>query len=92
MGFYEQVPEIAKLRVEYLWQIGQRILGLNTALQDQWENWKEDFGASVFNTDKSLRSGLFSAVLNSNDGSAGRNFTLSELWAEGSFLMLAGRS
>lgn len=87
MGFYEQFPEIAKLRLEYGLIFGRRLLRLDTAAQDQWQDWKDHFGASVLQNGQSQQGNLFSAVLNSRD-----KFPLSELWAEGSFLMLAGKS
>lgn len=86
MGFYEQFPGIAKLRLEYVLLFGRRLLRLNTAAQDQWEDWKDRFAASVLQEDQSQQKGLFSTVLKLRN-----NFSLSELWAEGSFLMLAGK-
>ena len=87
MGFYEQFPAIAKLRLEYGLIFARRLLRLDTAAQDQWQAWKDHFGASVLQNGQSRQKNLFSAVLHSGD-----KMTLSELWAEGSFLMLAGRS
>ena len=86
MGFYEQFPEIAKIRLEYGLIFGRRLLRLDTAAQDQWVEWKDHFSASILQNGQSRKETLFSAVLNSRD-----KVPLSELWAEGSFLMLAGK-
>ncbi len=87
MGFYEQFPEIAKLRLENYLLSGQRLLRFNTAAQDQWNDWKNDFCNSILRMHQPQQKSLFSNVLNSPE-----NLQLSELWAEGSFLMLAGKS
>ena len=87
MGFYEQFPEIAKLRLEYGLIFGRRLLRLDTAAQDEWQVWKDQFSASILQNTQSQQGNLFSAVLNSRD-----RVSPSELWAEGSFLMLAGKS
>lgn len=89
MGFYEQIPEMAKFRLEDGLLSVRRLFDFNTAAQEQnqWKDWKDRFGASILQKDQSQQENLFSAVLRSRD-----NIQLSELWAEGSFLMLAGMS
>ncbi len=89
MGIYEQMPGIAKLRLEYGFLSVRRLFDFNTAAQEQnqWKDWKDGFSASILQKDQSQQENLISAMLRSRD-----IFPLSELWAEGSFLMLAGMS
>ena len=85
MGFYEQFPEIAKLRLEDYLLFIQRLFHFQTAAQDQWNEWKQDFSTSVLQMHGPQQKSLFSNILSSSD-----KVSRSELWAEGSFLMLAG--
>lgn len=87
MGFYEQFPKLATPRLEDGLLFGRRLLRFITAAQDRWEEWKDDFYASVLQEAQSQQNSLFSTILKS-----GNNLSLSELRAEGSFLMLAGKS
>ncbi|KAL9117878.1 MAG: hypothetical protein Q9187_005578 [Circinaria calcarea] len=90
MGFYEQLPGLAKLRLEDSFQIGRRLLRFDTTMEDKWETWKKDFSASVFDSKKPKNRSLFSSVIEASTRNHGRKFAMSELWAEGCFLMLAG--
>ena len=91
MGFYEQFPELAKLRVENLLLVGRWLLRFDTTIEDKLKTWKDDFSASVLYTKKAKNRSIFSGVIESSNWNDGRKSTLSELWAEGCFLMLAGK-
>ena len=86
MRVYVQFPELSKLHLEKLVQI---IPG-SKAAQRKYENWSNEFGASILKSQKSSQPSLFSTILNSEDQKIQAIFPESELWAEGVFLMLAG--
>ena len=86
MGVYEQMPFLTNLRLD---KIGETLLAW-TAARRKWKNWSSDFASTVFDRSRSSRTkSLFGAILKSKDH-LGRPLCEAELWAEGSFLMLAG--
>ena len=85
MGLYEQMPSLAKLKVDQI----ARLLFTCSASQIAWTKWSRDFGARVLKPRSAKRVGIFSNIINAKDPS-GRSLPHQELWAEGSFLMLAG--
>ncbi|KAL9623632.1 MAG: hypothetical protein Q9160_002088 [Pyrenula sp. 1 TL-2023] len=85
MGIYVQMPWISKLRLEALLE---RLLSC-TASQIRWNTWLQQFIATVLDQNGDRPSGIFSAFLTAKDKD-GQPLKRAELWAEGSFLMLAG--
>jgi len=92
MGFYEQFPAVAKLKLESIFEAGQSLLNYRTRLQKEWEIWSQDFSTFVLDKNRGMKKGLFSLILDSKDPGTDRGPALQNLWAEGSFLMLAGTS
>ena len=85
MGLYEQMPSLANLYLDRLLEFVTRY----SAAQKRWTTWSRHFAAAVLDPDSSKPRGIFSSILSARD-SHGKRIGQSELWAEGSFLMLAG--
>ena len=86
MGIYEQFPELENLQAELI----LRIWYYGSATRRKWQKWCQNFVSSIFSPNSDKGKGLFSLVLDSKDPKSGKKFSFQELWAEGSFLMLAG--
>ncbi|MCJ1382415.1 hypothetical protein MMC17_005528 [Xylographa soralifera] len=86
MGIYEQYPQLAYLGVERLasW------LQYDKKLENRFRSWSENFASTVLDRRDGKRKGQFSVIRDSKLSAAGTHLNDSELWAEGSFMMLAG--
>ncbi|KAF1975779.1 cytochrome P450 [Bimuria novae-zelandiae CBS 107.79] len=85
MGVSLQIPSLAKLKLE-------RILGFLTTWtrpQRLWNAWTSAFAARVLNTEPGCAKGIFPHIVAARDR-RGNQLKIEELWAEGSFLLLAG--
>lgn len=85
MGVYLQIPDISKLKLE-------RISGVLTAWtksQKAWRSWTTAFADQVLNAAAGGEKGVFSHIVAARDGE-GNQLKMEELWAEGTFLLLAG--
>ncbi|MCJ1392072.1 hypothetical protein MMC18_004939 [Xylographa bjoerkii] len=86
MGIYEQYPQLAYLGVERLaswFQYGKK-------LEKSFRSWSENFASTVLDRRDGKRKGQFSIIRDSKFSAAGTLLNDLELWAEGSFMMLAG--
>ena len=87
MGIYEQYPKLAKLNVEEI----LRLLRFGAELQTKFQTWSSNFASVVMNRLDGRPKGQFNLIRDFKD-SEGKILHDNELQAEGSFLILAGKS
>ena len=86
MGIYEQYPQLASLGIER-WA---SLLGYGGEIQQRFQNWSKNFASVVLNGCDGKQKGGFSVIRDSTDPNTGKGLSDLELWAEGSFMILAG--
>ena len=86
MGIYEQFPQLTVLRLESL----TSILSYRTELGKRWKHWSGALSSVILDRTNRKSKGQFSILLDSIDPKTGRMPLEPELWADGSFMMLAG--
>ena len=86
MGIYEQFPQLTVLQLESL----TSILSYRTELGKKWKQWSDALSSVILDRTNGKSKGQFSIVLDSIDSKTGRTPLEPELWADGSFMMLAG--
>ncbi|KAI9812638.1 MAG: hypothetical protein M1827_004627 [Pycnora praestabilis] len=86
MGIYEQYPQLASLGVEKC----ASCFSYGLELKEKFQNWSENFASNVLTRDGSKQQGQFSIIRDSKDAITGKGLSDLQLWAEGSFMMLAG--
>ena len=87
LGVYIQFIMLQSLRLEKILELGQMVQG---GRQD-WHVWGRKFEDSILAADHTTQSSLFSKILDSKDPQVQESFPVSDLRAEGIFLMLAGK-
>ena len=86
MGVYEQFPQLTVLQLEPL----TSMLSYRTELGKRWKQWSDALSSVILDRTNGKSKGQFSIVLDSVDPKTGRTPLEPELWADGSFMMLAG--
>ncbi|KAI9874884.1 MAG: hypothetical protein M1830_009181 [Pleopsidium flavum] len=86
MGIYEQYPQLASLGVERY----ASLLRYGAGLQEKFQNWSSNFASVVMNRRDEKRKGQFSIIRDFKDPMSRKGLSDLELWAEGSFMLLAG--
>ncbi len=86
MGIYEQFPQLTVLQLEYL----TSLLSYRTEISKRWQQWSDSLSSVVLDRSNGMSKGRFSVILDSTDPKTGRTPLEPELWADGSFMMLAG--
>ena len=86
MGIYEQFPQLTVLQLESLISM----LSYRTELGKRWKQWSDALSSVILDRTNGKSKGQFSIVLDSIDPKTGRTPLEPELWADGSFMMLAG--
>ena len=86
MGFYEQFHELAAFQLDKIVQLPQSDL----KLRHQWQEWQQNFASWVLQRDLERSTSTFDAVLDAKNQEHEDKLRSEELWAKGSFLMLAG--
>lgn len=83
-SIYVQIPELAKFKLE-------KILYPNgTKMRQRFLNVTRDFAESRTLLGKNHKKDLFSFVIEAKDPETNQGFSLSELWSESKFLIVAG--
>ncbi|KAL9013516.1 MAG: hypothetical protein Q9173_001792 [Seirophora scorigena] len=86
MGFYHQFPQLSSLNLESVTSFFLQ----RTEVGRKWDRWSTEFSSAIKNASNRNDRGRFSIVLDSKDPQTGTSPPERELWAEGSFMMLAG--
>lgn len=88
MGIYEQYPRLATLSVERL----ASLLQYGADLQKRFRSWSENFTSVIINRCNDKPKGRFDILQDFRDPVTGKGLSDLELWAEGSFMIVAGMS
>ena len=88
MGIYEQYPRLATLSVERF----ASMLRYGADLQKKFRSWSNSFASVIINRCNDKPKRRFDIVQDSRDPETGKGLSDLELWAEGSFMILAGFS
>ena len=88
MGIYEQYPRLATLCVERF----ASLLKYGADLQKRCRSWSENFASAIINRCNDKPKGRFDILQDFRDPVTGKGLSDLELWAEGSFMILAGMS
>ena len=88
MGIYEQYPRLANLRVERI----ASLLQFGADLQKRFRSWSENFASVIINRCNDKPKGRFNILQDFRDPVTEKGLSDLELWAEGSFMILAGIS
>ena len=86
MGIYDQYPQLTVLHLETL----TSLLSYRTKLGKKWRRWSNDISSAILDRTNGRSKGRFSIILDSKDPKTGKTPPEPELWADGSFMMLAG--
>lgn len=86
MGIYEQFPQLTVLQLEYF----TSLLSYRTEMGKKWQQWSDSLTSVVLDRSNGTSKGRFSVILESTDSKTGKTPIKPELWADGSFMMLAG--
>lgn len=88
MGCYEELPFLKTLRIESVIGLFRRN---ESRLAKRYRTWKHNFGNEILRDSGKTRNGIFSLIMSSQgENWKDSNYSVNELWAEGTFLMLAG--
>ena len=86
MATYDQHPQLTALRLETL----TSLLSSHTKLGKKWRRCSTDISSTILDGTNGRSKGQFSIILDSKDPKTGKMPPEPELWADGSFMMLAG--
>ena len=87
MGIYAQYPALAKLRLESV----ASLMGFGVGLRKKFDSWRAKFTSLVNGKIGGKHVGQFAHIRDLKNPYSNDTISNLELWAEGCFLMLAGK-